>query len=59
MLKFTVVQNILDIQMKYKILGFCRLGFNRRKFVRTNTLGILTEYQLSARAEIFKFAVLQ
>ncbi len=26
MLKFAEVQNILDVLMKYEILGFCRLG---------------------------------
>ncbi len=32
MLKFAEVQNILDVLMKYEILGFCRLGLNRSKF---------------------------
>jgi hypothetical protein len=47
MLKFTEVQNILDVLMKYEILEFCRFGFNQRKFLRTKTLDILPENQIS------------
>ncbi len=28
MVKFEEAQNILDVLMKYEILGFCRLGFD-------------------------------
>jgi hypothetical protein len=29
--KFGGVENLFDVLTQYKILGFCRLGFNRRE----------------------------
>ncbi len=37
MVKSGRTENLLDVQMQYKILGFCRLSLNRRKLYRTKT----------------------
>ena len=35
--KFGGTENLLDVLMQYEILGFCRLGLDRRKFYRAKT----------------------
>ena len=41
--EFGRTENLLDVLTQYEIFGFCRLGFNWRKFYRTGTLNILID----------------
>ncbi len=52
-IKFGEIKNLLDVLTQYKILGFCRLGWNRMKFYQTKTWDIMTENQISVDCRFY------
>ena len=53
-LKFGRSENLLDVLLKYELLGFYGLGLNRLKLCRTTTLDIMSKEQLLADRDILR-----